>query len=71
MRVAAERAAQSVRSSQAVRSRRADEAVPMFDRPSASLGSGGEGGGAFDPLLAGIAAMVAGLGWAAGRSKRV
>jgi Ca-activated chloride channel homolog len=61
-RVAAERAAQSVRSSQPVRSRRVDESVPMFDRPSASLGSGGDAGGAFGPLLAGLAAMLAGLG---------
>jgi Ca-activated chloride channel family protein len=71
-RVAAERAAQSVRGSQPVRSRRVDEAVPMFDRPSATLGGGegGNGGGAFGPLLAGLAAALAGLGLA-GRSRRV
>ena len=63
-RVAAERAAQAVRQGQPVRSRRADERAPMFDRPSATLGSGKDGGGAFDPLLAGLAAIMAGLGLA-------
>jgi Ca-activated chloride channel family protein len=69
-RVAAERAAQVARSGQPVRSRRVDKA-PMFDRPSATLGSGKDGGGAFDPLLAGLAASLAGLGLAAARRKRI
>jgi len=68
-RVAAERAAQAVRQGQPVRSRRVDEAAPMFDRPSASLGSGKDGGGAFDPLVAALAAAVAGLGLVAARRR--
>jgi Ca-activated chloride channel family protein len=63
-RVAAERVAQALRHGQPVRSRRVDEKTPMFDRPSATLGSGKDGGGAFDPLLTGLAAAMAGLGLA-------
>ena len=75
-RIAAERAAQKVRSGQPVRSRRIDREAPMFEGPSASLGGGGngagaKGGGAFDPWLAGLAALVAGLGLAAARRRPI
>jgi len=74
-RVAAERAAQAARNGQPVRGRRVDRGAPMFDGPSATLGGAGEGsrgakgGGAFDPLLAGLAALVVGLGLAAVRRR--
>jgi hypothetical protein len=41
----------------------------MFDQPAPSTGGGSRGGGAFDPLTAGLAAALAGLAWASRRGR--
>jgi Ca-activated chloride channel family protein len=50
-RVAEERRAQTVRSSQPPKSHRVDEAAPMFQHPAPSIGSGGGGSGPVGPLF--------------------
>lgn len=55
-RVAEERAAQAVRATEPPRSRRVDEQAPMFDQPAPKRSGGG---GAFGPLEAALAGLLA------------
>jgi Ca-activated chloride channel family protein len=75
-RVALERQAQAARAAQPAPSYRVDQpapgAPPMFDRPAPSLGGGsGEsrGSGAIDPVSAGLAVLLGGLGLGALRRR--
>jgi Ca-activated chloride channel family protein len=70
-RVAVERQAQAARAAQPAPSYRVDQSQPqspMFGPPAPSAG-GSRGGGAFDPLTAGLAAALAGLAWAGRRGR--
>jgi len=57
-RVARERTAQAQRAVQPVQTHRVDDEGPMFQGSAPSVG-GGNGGGAFDPLTAGLAILFA------------
>jgi Ca-activated chloride channel family protein len=71
-RVAVEQQAQAARATQPAPSYRVDQSgpqsPPMFDQPAPSTG-GSRGGGAFDPLTAGLAVTLAGLAWASRRGR--
>ena len=68
-RVAVERQAQAARAAQPAPSYHVDrQSQPMFNQPAPSAG-GSRGGGAFDPLTAGLAAALAGLAWASRRGR--
>ena len=61
-RVARERAAQAVRAANAPAPKRVDTAAPMFPSTAPTLGGGrshGGGGGAIDPISAGVAGLLA------------
>jgi Ca-activated chloride channel homolog len=57
-RVALERQAQAARAAQPAPSHRVDQAQPMFNQPAPSVGGQSRGGGAFDPLGAGLAVAM-------------
>jgi Ca-activated chloride channel family protein len=71
-RVGVERQAQAARASQPASSYQVDQSQPqsqpMFNQPAPSPG-GNRGGGAFDPVTAGLAAALAGLAWAVRRGR--
>jgi Ca-activated chloride channel family protein len=67
-RVAVEQQAQTARAAQPAPSYQVDQSQPMFNQPAPST-SGSRGGGAFDPLTAGLAAALAGLAWASRRGR--